>query len=180
MCVMSLLACQNFFPGAVAPQPTALPGWPSCHHRTSGQDVPAIQTFPRSRNRFFLHRRSRPPAIERVIIGIDPLRQRIRQPRHRMRRFQHLPGIQWMKIRIVILQALRSCRESFRNAIGTGNLPLKFRKRGKSRVPASPVIPKEFLGFLYPACAEFHLIQNTTRVVILSVPIPIGTRRTST
>src|SRR5258707_2685817 len=46
--------------------------------------------------------------------------------------------------------------------------------------PTSPAIPEEFSDFLYPACAECHLIQNTTPVVILSVPIPIGTRRTST
>src|SRR5258707_4700193 len=46
--------------------------------------------------------------------------------------------------------------------------------------PASRALPIEFLGFLYPACAELHLIRNTTRVVILSVPIPIPTRRTST
>src|SRR5258707_351318 len=76
---------------------------------------------------------------------------------------------------------------------GVAQLPREFPQRDRYRElapqipearqiprPASPVIPKEFLGFLYPACAEFRLIQNTTRVVILSVPIPIGTLRTST
>src|SRR5258708_12760772 len=38
--------------------------------------------------------------------------------------------------------------------------------------PASRALPIEFLGFLYPACAEFHLTQNTTPVSILTVPIP--------
>jgi len=67
------------------------------------------------RNRFLFHRRSRAPAVERMIVGIDPLRQRISQTGHRMRRFQHLPGIERMKIRIVVLQALGGGREGFCN-----------------------------------------------------------------
>jgi len=91
MCVMSFAGCQNFFSGASCPAPTALPGWPSCHHRTSGQDVrpskhsaiPATALSPSPKS----------PARHRARdYWDDPLRQRICQPRPPDRRLQHLPA----------------------------------------------------------------------------------------
>ena len=57
-------------------------------------------------DRFFLHRRSGAPAVESVIIRIDPHRERIGQACYRMWRLEHLPGVERVEVGIVVLEAI--------------------------------------------------------------------------
>ena len=57
------------------------------------------------RDRFLLHGGTGAAAIERVVVGIDPRGQRIGRARYRVRRFQHLPGIERVEIREIIRHA---------------------------------------------------------------------------
>src|SRR6185437_16633796 len=59
------------------------------------------------RNGLDLHRRTGAPPIESMIVGIDRHCQRISSTRDRMWRLQHLPGIERMAVRIVILHLHR-------------------------------------------------------------------------
>ncbi len=90
-------------------------------HRPAAAQVPQVTLPSKHRgyftDRFFFHCRGRAPAIERVIIGINVHRQRIRQPRHGMRRLQHLARIQRMEVRVVVLQAFRGPRKHFADAL---------------------------------------------------------------
>ena len=71
------------------------------------------------RDRVLLHRGGGPPAIQCMVIGVDPHGQRVSQPRHRVRRFQHLSGVQRMKVRIVVLQPFRRRVQDFRDQLRT-------------------------------------------------------------
>ena len=82
-----------------------------------------------------LHLRARPAPIARVIVGIDLHGQGIRRPRHRMRRFQHLPGIQGMEIRIVIAQPVRRLLKNLRHGLrARARLRLKLWQGVKLRL----------------------------------------------
>ena len=85
-------------------------------------------------DRFFLHRGRGAPAVERVIVGIDPHRQGIGEPRHRMRRLEHLSGVQWMKIRIVVVKALGCGVQHFREALRAGRDELMRGQAGESGI----------------------------------------------
>jgi hypothetical protein len=56
-------------------------------------------------DRLFLHRRARPPSIECVVVGIDMECEFVRKTCNGMRRLQHLAGIQWMEVRVVVLES---------------------------------------------------------------------------
>ena len=81
-----------------------------CHGATAGQmaemDVPAEQPGDGGDGLFF-HRRARAAAVQRMIVGVDPHREQVRQPRDRVRRLQHLAGIQWMRIGVVVAETRR-------------------------------------------------------------------------
>ena len=83
---------------------------------------------------FLLHRRAGAASVERVIIWIDPHRQRVGEPRHRMRRFQHLPGVERMKIRIVIAQPRGGLRKDIGDALAAGNGLLECRQIREARI----------------------------------------------
>ena len=63
------------------------------------------------RNGFLFHCRRSATAIERVIVRVDPLRQRVSQPCYRMWRLEHLPGVERMKIGEIVVKALGRFRE---------------------------------------------------------------------
>ena len=54
-----------------------------------------------------LHLRAGPATVARVVVGIDLHGQRIGGPRHRMRRLEHLPGIERMEVGVVVTQPAR-------------------------------------------------------------------------
>ena len=105
---------------APAPSPTSrLPGasCPATHSASRLAIVPLDVRWPRnsvqpniraiSRDGLNLHLRAGPAAVARVVVGIDRHGQRIGCPRHRMRRLEHLPGIERMKVGIVVAQPVR-------------------------------------------------------------------------
>ena len=62
-------------------------------------------------DRFLLHGRAGPPAVERVVVGVDPHRERVGEPRDRVRRLQHLAGVERMEVGIVVVQAIGDFEE---------------------------------------------------------------------
>ena len=52
-----------------------------------------------------LHLRAGPAAVAGVVVGIDGHGQRIGGARHRMRRLEHLPGIERMEVGVVVAPA---------------------------------------------------------------------------
>ena len=55
-------------------------------------------------HRLLLHRGAGAAAVERVVVGIDPHRERIRRPSQGVRRFEHLPRVKRMEVRVVVAQ----------------------------------------------------------------------------
>ncbi len=70
---------------------------------------------------FNLHLRTGPAAVARMVVGVDGHGQRISRPCHRMRRLEHLPGIERMEVRVVIAEpaavASKTCSMA---AVSTG------------------------------------------------------------
>ena len=84
-------------------------GHPEClevGHRPPSAQVSQVcvpAKHPRdSGHRLFLHRRAGSTAIQRVIVGVEPQRQRVGQPGDRMGRFEHLPHVQRVMVRVVV------------------------------------------------------------------------------
>jgi hypothetical protein len=71
-----------------------------------------------------------------VVVGIDVHRERVREPRHRMRRLQHLADVERMMIRIVVVQAIRGGEERFAQHRVVGEV-LYFGKMVEARVETS-------------------------------------------
>ena len=69
-----------------------------------------------------LHLRAGPAAVARMVVRVDRHGQRIGRARHRVRRLEHLPGIQGMKIRVVVAQPARRLGQNpgDRRRIGCG------------------------------------------------------------
>ncbi len=65
---------------------------------------PAIQAGDR-RDAFLLERGTCTAAVEGMVVRVDPQRQGVSNPGDGMRGFQHLPGVQGMMVRIVVLQS---------------------------------------------------------------------------
>ena len=51
---------------------------------------------------FLLHGGTGAAAVERVVVGVDPHRERVRGARDRVRRLQHLAGVERMEVGIVV------------------------------------------------------------------------------
>ena len=68
-------------------------------------------------HRLDLHLRAGAAAVAGVVVGIDLHGQRIGGARHRMRRLEHLPGIERMEVGIVVAQAARSFRQHPRHCL---------------------------------------------------------------
>ena len=86
---------------------------------------------------FNLHLRAGPAAVARVVVGIDGHGQRIGRPRHRMRRLEHLPGIEGMEIGIVVAQPVCGGLKHSGNRSGIDTVftrRLKFRQCRKLRL----------------------------------------------
>ena len=62
-------------------------------------------------HRVALHERTRPAAIEGMIVRVDQHGQGIGQPRHRVGRLEHLPGVERMEVRVVVRQPRRRFHE---------------------------------------------------------------------
>ena len=58
-------------------------------------------------DRLDLHLRAGPAAVARVVVGIDGHGQRVGGARHRMRRLEHLAGIERMEVGVVVAQPAR-------------------------------------------------------------------------
>ena len=91
------------------------------------------------------------PAVKRVIVGIDPHRQRIGQPRHRMRRLKHLSRIQGMKVRIVVVQPLSGCSKSLGDAREARAPSIQTQATQQTPHRASSPLPGMPLNFSVPA-----------------------------
>ena len=83
-------------------------------------------------DRLVLHRRAGAPAVERVVVGVDPRRQRVREPRHRVRRLQHLTGVERMEVREVVVQSRRDLEQHVADRRGAGRIGVRRRQRGES------------------------------------------------
>ena len=59
------------------------------------------------RDGFLLHRGTRAAAVERVVVRVDPHRERVGEARDRMRRLQHLAGVLRVEVRVVVAHAVR-------------------------------------------------------------------------
>src|SRR5262249_39970295 len=97
---MSLGACED---GLLLFEPSGYPQRFEVRHGAAAGKMPQMFAPTKHcgdlRYGFLLHGRRSAPPIKRVIVGIDPLRQSVGQPRYRMRRLKHLPGIERMKVR---------------------------------------------------------------------------------
>ncbi len=58
-----------------------------------------------SRHRLLLHPRTRAAPVERVVVGIDEHGERVREARHGVRGFQHLPHVERMLIGEVVVHS---------------------------------------------------------------------------
>jgi len=58
------------------------------------------------RDGLLFHRRAGSSTVERMVVGVDPLGQRVGQARYRVGRLHHLTGVQRMEVGVVVLQAL--------------------------------------------------------------------------
>ena len=59
-----------------------------------------------SRDAFPFERGGGGTAVERVVVGVDPLRHRVRCERNLMWRLQHLAGVTWVEERVVLPQTV--------------------------------------------------------------------------
>ena len=73
-----------------------------------------------------LHLGAGAAAIAGVVIGVDRHGQRIGGARHRMRRLEHLPGIERVEVGVVVAQPVRG---HFENAGHRGHLRVGLRAR---------------------------------------------------
>src|SRR5882724_4321943 len=114
------------------------------------------------RNRLLLQFRRRASAIQRVIVWIDVHGQRICQPRHGMRWFQHLSCIERMKIGIVVLQFLRKRDQHFPHALSASRGGRKFRQLRKARVQSL----KSAVKNLKRIVIEWHQRRNLLQYLV--------------
>jgi hypothetical protein len=91
------------------------------------------------RNSLLLHGRARPPAVQGMVVRVDEERQAIGQPRHGVRGLQHLPGVERMKVGVVVPEALGRGLERGGQARGTASL------EGRQIVEARPEPRQGFL-----------------------------------
>ena len=107
-------------------------------HRSAAANVPQKIRPPEHAGNycdgFFPHRGRGAPAIQSMIVGIDPHGQGISHTRHGVGRFQHLPCIKRMKIRIVIPKAFGRGGQYFRKTLCSRGVGLKFWEPGKPRI----------------------------------------------
>src|SRR5882672_3307220 len=101
-----------------------LPGYPQslkiCHRPAAAEMTQKILPTKHRSNfcdGFFFKRRSRAPSVQGMVVRVDVHRQRIRNPCDRMRRLQHLPRIQRMKIRKIVLKLLGGGTEHLREPL---------------------------------------------------------------
>ncbi len=57
-------------------------------------------------NRFYFHARAGAAAVERVVVGVDHHGERISGACQGMGRLEHLPGVQRMKVGVVVRHSL--------------------------------------------------------------------------
>ncbi len=81
------------------------------------------------RDRLLLHARARAPAVEGVIVGIDPRGERARGTRHRVRGLQHLSRVERMEIREVVEHALRDFAQHARHRCGVRAVLRRLHRR---------------------------------------------------
>ncbi len=68
------------------------------------------------------------PAVERVVVRVEPHGERVREPRHRVRRLEHLAGVERMEVRVVVLEPRRDLLENARDLHPAGDARLRGRK----------------------------------------------------
>ena len=83
-------------------------------------------------DRLLLHLRALTPAVERVVVRVQPHRERVGQPRHGVRRLQHLARVERMEVRVVVLEARRGLLEHARDF----RSPRDPRARGRQPLEA--------------------------------------------
>ena len=84
------------------------------------------------RHRLFFHLRAGAPAIQGVVVGVDPQREHISSARHRVRRFEHLPGVQRVEVGIIILHALGGFQQHGFHAFGVDQRRFVRRQVGEA------------------------------------------------
>ena len=102
---------------AARARPRGPRSWPWSPRRRGGRGAssqPNIAGDPG--HGLLLHRRGGPAAVEGVVVRVEEHRQRVGEPGDRMRRLEHLPDIERMMIRVVVLQSLRPSPSAPRGA----------------------------------------------------------------
>ena len=130
-----------------------------------------------------LHLRAGPAAVAGVVVGIDGHGQRIGCARHRMRRLEHLPGIERMKVGVVVAQPVGDFFQNLRHRMpdrprirrraGQRTAPPAARWRGTSRPgtgscrhgnPLAVTQPEyDIKTFQFNKFAELQMEKNGTR-----------------
>ena len=80
-------------------------------------------------DRFLLHGRTRAAAVERVIVRVDPHRERIGEARDRMRRLQHLAGVLRVEVGVVVAHAIRDFEQDLAQGRRIGRRVVPRRER---------------------------------------------------
>jgi hypothetical protein len=83
---------------------------------------------------FLFHLGGCAAAVEGVIVRIDPHCQSVGQARDGMRRLEHLSGVQRMKVRIVVMQALGGSVQHLGETLGAARVHLMRGQGGESGV----------------------------------------------
>ena len=116
-------------------------------------------------DRLNLHLRAGPAAVARVVVGVDRHGQRIGRPRQRMRRLEHLPGIERMEIGVVVAQPVRRRLQNPGHRRGIGRDGSKAGKAANS-ASSSSVARDSRPGTGSTGMATSH--SNTARVLIIN------------
>ena len=129
-----------------------LPGasWPATQSASRLARVPLEVRWPRYRlgfgpaehggdlaDRLDLHLRAGAAAVPGVVVGIDVHGQRIGRARQRMRRLEHLPGIERMEVGIVVSQPMGHGGQNLAPSLPVSIIRCERRAKPQTPLPAA-------------------------------------------
>ncbi len=79
-------------------------------------------------DRLLLHARALAASVERVVVGVQPHREGVGEPRGRVRRLEHLAGVERVEVRIVVLEPIGDLFEQARDLGAAGDPGFRRRK----------------------------------------------------
>src|SRR5271165_4609530 len=125
------------------------------------------------RHRLFFHCGRGAAAVKCMIVGIDPLRKRVRKTRDRMGRLEHLPGIERMEVGIVILKFFGSHAENSGNFSEISGWGSKRRQIRKALVESFDCFQQNLEAVFFEH-RRFRTIRGLCRAVLRSAATPVA------